>query len=256
MNCRGCWGHSFSVILLKHRRIHIMGAEEVMAEEKKSGILGRSDIHATLIIPGRSEDSFEKFASLRTPNTPLSATLRMGKGVGEASYTRNSSGQATINAVLKPFLGEAIRQLDFPKEGPIRAADLGCSVGPNALNFADYITDCVRQACRSRLLEVPEIQYFFSDLPTNDFNTLFLQMLGLGEKVENESTGGPCDSPAKSKPYFAAAVPGSFYDRLFPQASLHIINCAWSLHWISEVSIDSSYQYHDVLRCAFCFASS
>ena len=218
-----------------------MGAEQVlMAEEKKSGILERSDIHpANIVIPGRSEESFKKFASPATPSTPLSATIRMGKGVGEASYTRNSSGQASINAALKPFLGEAIRQLDLPKEGPIRAADLGCSVGANALKFADYITDCVRQACRPRSLEEPEIQYFFSDLPTNDFNTLFLQMLALGEEEENEGTGGPGDNSEKPKPYFAAAVPGSFYDRLFPQASLHIINCAWSLHWISEVSINS-----------------
>ena len=218
-----------------------MGVEEVvMAEEKRSGIVERCDIHAAnLIIPGRSEESLKKIASPETPSTPLSATLRMGKGLGEASYARNSSGQANINAVLKPLLGQAIRQLDLPKEGPIRAADLGCSVGPNALKFADYITDSVRQACRLRSLEVPEIQYFFSDLPSNDFNTLFLQMLALGEEEENKSTGGPGDNSEKPKPYFAAAVPGSFYDRLFPQASLHIINCVWSLHWLSEVSINS-----------------
>ena len=157
-----------------------------MAEAKRSGILERCDIHAAnLIIPGHSEESLKKIASPETPSTPLSATLRMGKGLGEASYARNSSGQANINVVPKPLLGQAIRQLDLPKEGPIRAADLGCSVGLNALKFADYIIDSVRQAYRLRLLEVPEIQYFFSDLPTNDFNTLCLQMQALGEEEEN-----------------------------------------------------------------------
>ena len=30
-------------------------------------------------------------------------------------------------------------------------------------------------------------------------------------------------------------VPGSFYDRLFPENSLHIVHSSFALHWLSEV---------------------
>ncbi|KAK3023372.1 hypothetical protein RJ639_044228 [Escallonia herrerae] len=64
--------------------------------------------------------------------------------------------------------------------------------------------------------ETPEFQVFFNDHATNDFNNLFTSLL-----------------PEKS--YFVAGVPGSFYGRLFPQSSLHIVHVSYAIHWLSKV---------------------
>ncbi|KAI3940186.1 hypothetical protein MKW92_019683 [Papaver armeniacum] len=76
-----------------------------------------------------------------------------------------------------------------------RIADLGCSVGSNSL---------------------VSFQVYFNDIASNDFNTLFASI--------------PLE-----KRYFAAGVPGSFYGRLFPRASLHFVNSSTALQWLSRV---------------------
>ncbi|KAA8542773.1 hypothetical protein F0562_023925 [Nyssa sinensis] len=61
-----------------------------------------------------------------------------------------------------------------------------------------------------------EFQVFFNDRVSNDFNTLFINL------------------PPNRK-YFAAAVPGSFYGRLFPKASINFIFSSFALQWLSKL---------------------
>ncbi|KAJ0094161.1 hypothetical protein Patl1_15233 [Pistacia atlantica] len=61
-----------------------------------------------------------------------------------------------------------------------------------------------------------EFQVFFNDLVSNDFNTLFKLF------------------PPKRR-YYAAGVPGSFHDRLFPEPSLCIAFSAFAFYWLSNV---------------------
>lgn len=79
----------------------------------------------------------------------------------------------------------------------IRTADLGCSIGPTT----------------SHGLPLPDFHVFFNDQAANDFNTLPL--------------------PAHHR-YFPAAAPGSFYGRLFLEASLHLVYSSYTLHWLSQ----------------------
>uniref|UniRef100_A0A0E0H755 Jasmonate O-methyltransferase n=1 Tax=Oryza nivara TaxID=4536 RepID=A0A0E0H755_ORYNI len=72
----------------------------------------------------------------------------------------------------------------------------------------------------------PEFCFYFSDLPSNDFNTLF-------HLLPQHATAAAGDGSERR--YFAAAVPGSFHDRLFPKRSIDVFTSTFSLHWLSQV---------------------
>ncbi|XVF03027.1 hypothetical protein REPUB_Repub04eG0225100 [Reevesia pubescens] len=147
----------------------------------------------------------------------------MNGGNGTYSYTKNSYYQKTgINAV-KGMVSEAIEgKLDVisfsSSSNSFRLADLGCSVGPNTFTAMQNIIEAVQHKYQSQCLvsEIPEFQVFFNDQDSNDFNTLFTSM-------------------PKERRYYAAGVPGSFYDRLFPQSFLHFAYSSYALHWLSRV---------------------
>ncbi|BBH04156.1 S-adenosyl-L-methionine-dependent methyltransferases superfamily protein, partial [Prunus dulcis] len=97
-----------------------------------------------------------------------------------------------------------------------RIADLGCSAGPNTFIQVKNIIDAVSQKYHQSAVELPELQVYFSDLVSNDFNYLFATL-------------------PRDKQYFAAGVPGSFHGRLFPKASLNFVYSAYALHWLSKL---------------------
>ena len=164
-----------------------------------------------------------------TASTPKSSSRGVGLGMetgnGEASYALNS---ATLQGRMLRDTGHTLTQAihhmalpDYPH--PIRIADFGCSVGANTLAWADLATRSVLQSYHSqpRSSTAPEIQYFFSDIPSNDFNTLFRELDTI---------------PNTSRPFFPVAVAGSFHHRLFPKGSLHIAISSWSVQWMSKVT--------------------
>ncbi|GLJ30125.1 hypothetical protein SUGI_0595810 [Cryptomeria japonica] len=141
--------------------------------------------------------------------------LHMYPGDGNESYAANSTRQRYVFHVLQPLFQAAIEKLTFPKEGPIRIADLGCATGLNTILNVNFVVRTLRNLCNGTT--VPEFQAFFSDLPSNDFNGLFNLMEG------------------PKQPYFVAGVPGSFYHVLFPSSSIHVCFSVMALHWISKV---------------------
>lgn len=236
----GC--HSFSLslslspgsvtsITMTVKRSLLVEADELpAAQDDKLASLHMS----RLVIPAAPLAGFHGAASSAPPST-VSAILRM-EGAGDASYVKYSSGQANINAELRPMLATAIRTYtEFPSSGPIRVADLGCSVGANALGFAECISNAVLEKFKSLGLPAPEIQHFFSDLPSNDFNLLFSLMPHLKSGEDDWGNLDNCREMDTTRSYYAAAVPGSFYDRLFPRESLHVVMSTWSMHWLSHI---------------------
>ncbi|KAF3437765.1 hypothetical protein FNV43_RR20521 [Rhamnella rubrinervis] len=110
-----------------------------------------------------------------------------------------------------------IGALNSPKNFCI--ADLGCSVGPNTFAAVEIIIEAVKSKydqSQSLSSQIPQFQVFFNDHVSNDFNMLFTSL-------------------PQDKQYYAAGVPGSFYERLFPEASLHFVHSCSSLHWLSRV---------------------
>ncbi|BFI30535.1 hypothetical protein MPTK2_3g90190P [Marchantia polymorpha subsp. ruderalis] len=109
----------------------------------------------------------------------------------------------------------------------VRIVDLGCSSGPNTIRNVEAVIEQVRARYREAEVDTssgPEIQVYFQDLPNNDFNTLI--------KYQYSQ---PRSDEEKIQKYMSAAVPGSFYDRLFPKSTINIALSTFALHWLSEI---------------------
>ncbi|XP_059448264.1 loganic acid O-methyltransferase-like [Corylus avellana] len=156
-------------------------------------------------------------------NNEFPESYPMTGGVGAYSYVQNSKYQRGYVEAAKEVIKEAIvKKFDINcLSAPLNSifvADLGCSTGPNTFLAVQNIVDAIEhkyQLSEDRD-EIPEFQVFFNDHASNDFNTLFKSF------------------PPKRK-YLAAGVPGSFYGRLFPKASIHIFHSSNSLNWLSRV---------------------
>ncbi|KAA8529783.1 hypothetical protein F0562_034117 [Nyssa sinensis] len=147
----------------------------------------------------------------------------MNCGDGAYSYTKNSVYQKAASDVAKEMVNEAIAEkleikILTATSNTLRIADLGCSVGPNTFKAMQNLLQAIERKYQNEGLtsKLPEFQVFFNDHAANDFNTLFASL--------------PPD-----RQYFATGVPGSFYDRLFPESSLHLVHSSYALHWLSKV---------------------
>ncbi|XVF82078.1 hypothetical protein PTKIN_Ptkin16aG0015000 [Pterospermum kingtungense] len=151
-----------------------------------------------------------------------SNSYAMSSGDGPNSYAQNSLFQREIIEAAKVIIDEEItNKLDIQKlslatSEPFQIADLGCSCGPNTILATRNIVEAVELKFQTQGLISPEFQVFFNDQVSNDFNSLFASL------------------PAGIK-YYAAGVPGSFHDRLFPKASLHFVFSSCTLNWLSNV---------------------
>ncbi|KAK7269840.1 hypothetical protein RIF29_22602 [Crotalaria pallida] len=103
-------------------------------------------------------------------------------------------------------------------KSPICIANFDCSIGPNTFLAMQTITETLELQFQSHGLaaQMPELQVFFNDQVSNDFNTLFKNI-------------------PPSRKYFAAGVPGSFHGHLFPRETLHLVHSSTSLCWLSKI---------------------
>ncbi|CAN0919222.1 Salicylate carboxymethyltransferase [Linum grandiflorum] len=99
-------------------------------------------------------------------------------------------------------------------------ADLGCSSGPNTLFAVSELIKVVEKLCKEQGRESPEFQVFLNDLPRNDFNTIFRS--SFHEKL-------------KESLVFINGVAGSFYGRLFPAKTLHLVHSSCAVQWLSQL---------------------
>ncbi|XP_077225615.1 putative jasmonic acid carboxyl methyltransferase 2 [Tasmannia lanceolata] len=156
--------------------------------------------------------------------------LRMNEGVGDTSYANNSIFQRKAINKVRPIVEDAILGLyctSFPEK--LSIADLGCSSGPNTLFVISNIIDTIVMKCRQLNNPLPEFQIFLNDLPGNDFNTIFRNLLPSFYEKLNEEKGVGLEH------CFVAGVAGSFYGRIFPSKSLHFVNSNGGVHWLSQV---------------------
>ncbi|KAI3842986.1 hypothetical protein MKW92_010922 [Papaver armeniacum] len=169
--------------------------------------------------------------------------MHMNGGTAETSYSANSSAQKRGILITRPIVEEAILNIlsklsnctntvsaatSKLRKPTVCIAELGCSSGPNALLAISHIMETIcNKHCESGSV-TPEILVFLNDLPGNDFNTVFKYVGRFSDELRrNKGDGfGPC---------FVAGMPGTFYGRLFPSNSIHIVHSSYSVTWLSQV---------------------
>ena len=134
---------------------------------------------------------------------------------GGGFYDRHSTPQwNSISAVL-PWLEQAIAEMVLPTDrGLLGCADYGCSEGKNSIAAKQRIIAALR-----RRTSLP-IQTVHSDLSTNNFNQLFLNLSPDGKKAFSQAD------------VFSAVVGGSLYEQLLPPRSVSIATTFNVLGWL------------------------
>ncbi|KAJ0605750.1 putative methyltransferase [Helianthus annuus] len=161
----------------------------------------------------------------------LEDILHMNSGSGDSSYANNSLFTKFVMQKTAPFLKRTIKGIAKQNtffDHCFIFADLGCSSGMNTLLLASDVIDTIHELCLENNRQTPQFQVCLNDLFGNDFNNVF-KLLPNFYKTLREDKGD------KFSPCFVSAVPGSFYGRLFPDESLHLIHSSYSVHWLSQV---------------------
>ena len=135
---------------------------------------------------------------------------------GQGFYDANSTAQWNAIAAVLPLLDSAAAQFPVQSDSVITFADYGCSEGRNSIAV-------MNRALRTALPRTTlPVQTVHSDLPTNDFATLFQNLRPHGQSVFG------------SDRVFSSAVGGSMYDQLRPDKSVHLATTFNAIGFLSK----------------------
>ncbi|CAI8609102.1 unnamed protein product [Vicia faba] len=159
----------------------------------------------------------------------LKQVIHMNGGDGEEGYANNSLLQRKVISLTKSIRDEAITNVyRNTKPESIGIADLGCSYGANTFLVVAEAIKAVEKFCQEQKQKSPEYKVFLNDLPGNDFNNVFLSYDAFKKNLISEVKN-------QMGPLYFFGAPGSFYDKLFPNKSLHFIHSSYSLQFLSKV---------------------
>jgi SAM dependent carboxyl methyltransferase len=153
-------------------------------------------------------------------STPAEAS-KLATMEGQGAYNRHSQRPAAGGARAIPLLEKAARDMKpGPGDQPILIADYGSSQGRNSLPPMRAAIAILRE----RFGPDRPICVAHTDLPGNDFNTLF-----------NTLHTNP-DSYLRAQPnVFASAIGRSFYDSVFPPGQVALGWSSYAAMWLSRV---------------------
>jgi SAM dependent carboxyl methyltransferase len=156
----------------------------------------------------------------KNPPTPRSEEHMLGHGF----YNKHSHEQAKANTYGLPLIIEAINQIDLREVGSeFRIADYGSAQGQNSLlPMKTAIAKLRTTAARSGRTEIP-ITVTHTDLPTNDWTTLFQTVLFSPDSYLLDQNNVFC---------FASGT--SVYQQIFPQNHIAFGYSAITEHWLSR----------------------
>jgi hypothetical protein len=148
-------------------------------------------------------------------DTPVANTAMEGAGF----YNRNSNLQAAGIELALPFLMEAARGIPADGHTPLVIADYGSSQGRNSMRPMRLAIE----ALRSRMGADRAIEVVHTDLPSNDFASLFTTL-------HEDGTSYLAGQPR----VFPSAIGRSYFEPILPTGRVHLGWNTWTLHWMSS----------------------
>jgi hypothetical protein len=144
--------------------------------------------------------------------------------LGHGFYNKHSHEQAKANTCGLPLIIEAINQIDLRQIGSeFRIADYGSAQGENSLlPIKTAIAQLTTRVAKTGRTEIP-ITVTHTDLPTNDWTTLFQTVLC-----------SPDSYLAGESNVFCFASGTSIYRQIFPANHIALGYSAITEHWLSR----------------------
>lgn len=140
---------------------------------------------------------------------------------GQGAYNKHAAQQAAGGALALPLLERAAERVVLPPpNNPVVVVDYGSSQGKNSLRPMRAAIGVLRR----RLGDQSPISVVHTDLPGNDFSSLFNTLEDDPESYLRDQSN-----------LYASAVGRSFYNRLFPDAYVTLGWSAYSVLWPSRV---------------------
>lgn len=140
-------------------------------------------------------------------------------------YNRNSSFQQTTMQAVIGWGEQAISGMTLPGDSrPITVADYGCSEGKNSIVAAGHIVAAFRRRDPERAITVVH-----ADLPSNNFNQLFLNLNSPRTANYYQIRGKPLTG------IFPMACGGSFFTQLLPSGSVHFAMSFLAVEWMDRL---------------------
>ena len=137
---------------------------------------------------------------------------------GGGFYNRNSNLQHAGIELALPFLMEAVRKVPADGQAPLVIADYGSSQGKNSMRPMRLAIE----ALRGRVGADRAIEVVHTDLPSNDFASLFTTLHEDGASYL-----------AGQKRVFPSAIGRSYFEPILPAGRVHLGWNSWTLHWMS-----------------------
>jgi hypothetical protein len=162
---------------------------------------------------------------------------------GHGFYNRASQVQASGASPAVPLFERAAAEVPLVAHPEtIVIADYGASEGRNSL----VPLGAAVRVLRARAGSTRAIMVVHTDLPTNDFTTLFRTL-----------TEDPGSYLRHDPAVFASAVGRSFYEQLLPDCTVSLGWSSWSVQWLSRTpgvisdTVQVAYSRNAAARAAF-----
>lgn len=158
-------------------------------------------------------------ASIMTMDSVPTQTSMEGAGF----YNLHSAAQAAGIDRMLSLMEQAAMEVPVGEEVLV-LADYGASQGRNSMTPMRVAIEAVRARCG---VDKP-VLVFHTDLPSNDFTSLFH---ALDEDANSYLSGSPG--------VYSAAVGRSFFGTILPPGHVHLGWNSWAVHWLSQKSADA-----------------